>query len=464
MTDRSYRGIPQRIDRPTAAAAQENTVRTHALAAIRRGDLEEAQRLVDADHGQSLTLAQAFRLYQIEIETQAAQLRESQRRTEQNLEWFIHLFRALPAAAVQIDAQGAVVEANEAALDTLGLRQLDRAQPLPLRRLMATADGELRLTAMMAAAADGSVQAADDLALRTIDGSLRWADLRITRLPALTDAALEHPRQARFLCVFNDRTAHVEADRAHAIVEAAQHQRDVDLATIQAKGQLLSRLSHELRTPLNAVLGFSQLLLAPDGGLSLQSLDRVQHIRRAGEHLLALVDEVLEINRAESGQVPPVREPVRLSEVAQDVLALQRPAADLQSITLVLERDSDPGVAPTALADPRRVREVLINLVNNAIKYNVHHGWVTVRLGSDARHVWVEIDDGGIGMSEQQLEHLYEPFNRLGAERLSIEGTGLGLSIAHAMVLGMGGQLNIRSRPGAGTCCRVSLPPAPRNA
>jgi signal transduction histidine kinase len=316
----------------------------------------------------------------------------------------------------------------------------------------------------MAAAADGTVQAADDLALRSSDGALRWADVRITRLPALTDAASEHPRQARFLCVFNDRTAHVEAERAQAVVEAAQHQRDVALATIQAKSQLLSRLSHELRTPLNAVLGFSQLLLSPEGGLSLQSIDRVQHIRRAGEHLLALVDEVLELNRAESNPVPPVREPVRLADVAQEVLALQQPAAALQSITLVLEHDSDPGASPTALADPRRVREVLINLVNNAIKYNVHHGWVTVRLGSDARHVWVEVNDGGIGMSDQQLDHLYEPFNRLGAERLSIEGNGLGLSIARTMVVGMSGQLSIRSRPGAGTCCRVSLLPAPRDA
>ena len=464
MTERFHPASRLRIDRPTAAASQESSIRARALDAIRKGDLEEAQRLVDADDGRTLTLGQAFRLYQSELETQASQLRESQWRTEQTLEWFVHLFRALPAAAVLIDGQGAVLEANEHALDSLGLRQVDRAQPMPLRRLMASADGELRLTAMMAAAVHGETQAADDLSLRTPDGNQRWADLRITRLPAAADSASQTLRNARFLCVFNDRTAHIEAQRVRAVADAAEHQRDVAQATSQAKGQLLSRLSHELRTPLNAVLGFSQLLLGGDHPLDAQGRDRVHHIRRAGEHLLALVDEVLEINRSESGQIPPLRQPVALDEIAREVLALQQPAADLLTITLVLERDNDPGAVPHALADPRRVREVLINLVNNAIKYNVHHGWVTVRLGSDARHVWVEVNDGGIGMSELQLAHLYEPFNRLGAERLPIEGHGLGLSIARTMVLGMGGELVIRSRPGAGTCCRVSLPPAPRGA
>ena len=331
----------RRIERPDASLTMENLVRTRALDAIKSGDIESAQALVEADHGRTLTLGQVFRLYQSELETQAVQLRESQLRTENTLDWFANLFRSLPVAAILVDAQGMVLDANDHALEELGMRRALRSLPVPLRRLMATADGEMRLSAMMARAAAGGTEAMDDAAMRTLDGVARWADLRLTRLPDAggqpgAGAQAQQP-SARFLCVFNDRTARVEAQRAREKALAAEHQRDLALSASQAKTQLLSRVSHELRTPLNAVLGFSQLLLTRPDSMDEASRVQVGHIRRAGEHLLSLVDEVLQINLAESGFLSLALHPVALDAVAQEVLALQQPSAAPLALSLRLD-------------------------------------------------------------------------------------------------------------------------------
>jgi signal transduction histidine kinase len=363
-------------------------------------------------------------------------------------------------AAILVDEQGMVTDANDHAMDELGVPHTVRTLPLPLRRLMLSQDSELRLKAMMAHASDGSTEALDEVALRSLDGESRWADVRLTRLPDFGE--LPGPPRAhgaRFLCVFSDRTSRVLAQRALEKVQAAEHQRDLALSASQAKTQLLSRVSHELRTPLNAVLGFSQLLLAQPETSPAHRRERIGHILRAGEHLLAIVDEVLEINQAESGQMRLHLAPLDLATTVQEVLDLQQPAAQRQGVSLHGAR----GPAVAALADAQRVREVLNNLVSNAIKYNVRGGQVHLRTGHDDANVWIEVEDTGIGMTPTQLEHLFEPFNRLGAERLHIQGHGLGLSIARSLAEAMGGRLSIVSEPQVGTCCTLRLrhPPGP---
>jgi signal transduction histidine kinase len=289
----------------------------------------------------------------------------------------------------------------------------------------------------------GQAEGLDDLALRTLDGQHRWADLRVSLVPPRMDAQ----SGPMYLCVLNDRTARVEAQRARELAETAEHQRDLAQSASRAKTQLLSRVSHELRTPLNAVIGFSNLLLIEPVTLDADSQRKVRHIRDAGQHLLALVDEVLEINRAEAGQLGLAHQPVNLTGLVHEVLTMQ----------VELAENSTP---PVALADPRRVREVLNNLVVNAIKYNRPGGWLRLRLGADERHAWVEVSDSGIGMSSEQLAHLFEPFNRLGAERLAVAGHGLGLSIARTLTQAMGGTLRVASSPGEGSCFTLHLPSA----
>ena len=458
---------PTRAAPPAAApdpgadqTGRQNLLLTRALDAVQSGDLEAAQDLLHADSGMALTLGQVFRLYQAELETQSQQLRESQLRTEQTLDWFAHLFRTLPVAALLVDRLGMIIDANAMALDELDLREALRTLPVPLRRLTANAEGELRLAALLPTVTPDHTGVIDDMALRTLKGRARWADLRITQVP---------PREMGsavplYLCVLNDRTAWVEAQRAREAADIAERQRDLAQSASQAKTQMLSRVSHELRTPLNAVIGFSQLLLMRNENLPDEGRRQVALIQEAGQHLLALVDEVLQINRAEAGHMLLDTQAVSLMDQAHQVLALQQPMADALGLQCTLDRDAapQPGAAPAAevlaLADPRRVREVLTNLVSNAIKYNRPDGWVRLLHGHDARRVWLAVVDGGIGMTPQQQAHLFEPFNRLGADRLPVVGHGLGLSIARTLTHAMGGTLRVQSVPGEGSRFTLELP------
>ncbi|GCL64591.1 sensor histidine kinase [Pseudaquabacterium pictum] len=443
---------------PTPAAAdqtaRQNLLLTQALDAVQAGDLEAAAEMLRSDNGAPLTLGQVFRLYQTELETQSQQLRESQLRTEQTLDWFANLFRTLPVAALLVDRMGMIIDANAMALDELDLREALRILPVPLRRLTAHAEGELRLAALLPTVTPEHTGVLDDMALRTMKGRARWADLRITQVPARETGGVS----PLYLCVLNDRTAWVEAQRARESAALAEHQRDLAQSASQAKTQLLSRVSHELRTPLNAVIGFSQVLLLRHGELPDDSRRQVALIQEAGQHLLALVDEVLQINRAEAGHMLLDTQAVSLMDQARQVLALQQPMVDDLGLQCTLDGPATGQPELMALADPRRVREVLTNLLSNAIKYNRHGGWVRLLHGHDAHHVWLAVSDSGIGMTSQQLAHLFEPFNRLGADRLPVVGHGLGLSIARTLTHAMGGTLQVESVPGEGSRFRLVLP------
>jgi PAS domain S-box-containing protein len=194
----------------------------------------------------------------------------------------------------------------------------------------------------------------------------------------------------------------------------------------RAKTDFLSRMSHELRTPLNAILGFSQLLQSDlKEPLSESQNRQVEHVRLAGWHLLALINDVLDVSKIEAGQVFLEERGVDLLESLDEALQINQSAA--------LEAQVE--VVPTyrelrqayVLADPRRLRQVMINLLSNAIKYNRPRGTVEVRTTSVHGETHIDVIDSGLGMDTEQLEHLYEPFNRLGREQNGIEGTGLGL-------------------------------------
>ncbi len=445
---------PPQADANVAQTAHRNLLLTRALDAVQAGDLEAAEDLLRGDSGGSLTLGQVFRLYQTELETQSLQLQESQLRTEQTLDWFANLFRTLPVAALLVDRAGMIIDANAMALDELELRDALRILPVPLRRLTFNAEGELRLAALLPTVTADHTGVLDDVALRTLKGRARWADLRITQVPA-REVGSAGPL---YLCVLNDRTAWVEAQRARDAVAMAEHQRDLAQSASQAKTQLLSRVSHELRTPLNAVIGFSQLLLLRDNNLPDDGRRQVALIQEAGQHLLALVDEVLQINRAEAGQMLLDTQAVSLLDQARQVLALQQPMADALGLHCTLDPPDSHEPRVLALGDPRRVREVLTNLVSNAIKYNRHSGWLRLQHGHDASKVWLAVSDSGIGMTDQQIDHLFEPFNRLGADRLPVVGYGLGLSIARTLTHAMGGSLRVQSTSGEGSRFVLELP------
>jgi hypothetical protein len=234
-------------------------------------------------------------------------------------------------------------------------------------------------------------------------------------------------------------------------------------ASNRAKTQFLSRMSHELRTPLNAVLGFAQLMrLDHARALDADQLARVQHIERAGTHLLALVNDVLDVSRVESGQMTLSLEAVNVHLVAEEAIAIVSALAAEAgieihtSIPLQALNQEEAGQS-WVMADRVRLRQVLVNLLTNAVKYNREGGDVSLgfdRLNGTSQLV---IADTGVGMTPEQLGRLYEPFNRLGAERTTIEGTGIGLVLTRHLIELMEGSLNIDSAVGRGTVATVRL-------
>ncbi len=222
----------------------------------------------------------------------------------------------------------------------------------------------------------------------------------------------------------------------------------------QAKDEFLSRMSHELRTPLNAILGFSQLLEM--GDLSDRQRANVDHVLKAGGHLLELVNEVLEISRIQSNPQFVSLQPVRTGSVVGEALDLVAPLAEARRIVVsVIDEHDDLWV----LADVQRLRQVLLNLLSNAIKYNAEGGRVQIRVRrGDEGQVHIAVADDGPGIAPDLLVRLFTPFDRLGAEQGNVEGTGLGLALSRAFVEAMGGTLGVQSTPGTGSVFTIELP------
>jgi signal transduction histidine kinase len=259
-----------------------------------------------------------------------------------------------------------------------------------------------------------------------------------------------------------ERCELVAEERARlAALEAAQHemrraQEEATTANL-AKTRFLSRMSHELRTPLNAILGFGQVLeVTPD--LDAEDRDAVRHIVKAGRHLLDLIDEVLDLSRIEAGTLAISLEPVQAAEVVADAVGLIRPLADSRQIALVVAPVA-PGLHVST--DRQRCRQVLLNLLANAVKYNRDGGTVEVRcVPADAGRLRLSVTDTGPGIPPERLDRLFEPFDRLGAEGSGVEGTGLGLALSKQLVELMDGTIGVRSEPGEGTTAWVDLPSA----
>ncbi|MBL8350570.1 MAG: response regulator [Burkholderiaceae bacterium] len=265
-----------------------------------------------------------------------------------------------------------------------------------------------------------------------------------------------------------DMTARQQAEEAlrqlNAELESRVTQRTAELAQARdeaerasrVKSEFLSGMSHELRTPLNAILGFGQLLQA---GTALAPRERrfVREILRAGEHLLELINEVLDLARIESGKLPISLEPVALDPLVDECLSLLRPLAAERQITL-----AEPVLAPgsVVLADRTRVRQVLLNLLSNALKYNHDGGRVALACVDEGERWRIDVSDTGPGLSEAQQRRLFQDFERLDADRSGAQGTGIGLALSRRLVQMMGGEIGVLSHPDQGSTFWFRLPRA----
>jgi signal transduction histidine kinase/CheY-like chemotaxis protein len=250
-----------------------------------------------------------------------------------------------------------------------------------------------------------------------------------------------------------ERAEKMEAEILRRSVELQEANKQLRAAN-EAKNEFLSRMSHELRTPLAAIMGFGELLMLSD--LPEEKQRWVSQVFKASQHLLSLINEVLDLSQIESGQLSISPEPVPLTRVLEEALDLMRPVAESRGVAV----HPPPTLARSSylFADEQRLKQVLINLISNAIKYNRDGGDVRIAIdGVDSDRLRIAVEDTGDGIDEESQAKLFVPFERLSAAADGVEGTGLGLALSRTLVEAMGGSIGVESKPGVGSRFWIEL-------
>jgi signal transduction histidine kinase/CheY-like chemotaxis protein len=261
------------------------------------------------------------------------------------------------------------------------------------------------------------------------------------------------------LLILVGRNMHqISRNRFKTELEAITARQIADHAN-QAKSNFLSSMSHELRTPMNAILGFSQIM-AHDATLSATHKDHIQEILKGGDHLLALINDVLDLAKIESGHLNLKPEPISIAAIVADCLKLIQPLATTKQVKLHV-------ITPAAIyahADYVRLKQVLLNLLSNAVKYNREAGDIRLNVSTSAKNrLRITISDTGDGIAPKSLATIFQPFMRL-EQHAKIEGTGIGLSITRRLVNLMHGEVGVESQVGVGSTFWIDLPSAHKTA
>lgn len=389
---------------------------------------------------QPLFATVALIMSQVQTDRERRRAEEALRRSEA---LYRTTFESAGVGIAHVDLQGRYLEVNAHQCAILG-RSAEELRGLRFQDITHPDDLDADLAQMQRLLLGGCTRYEMEKRFVRPDGSVVWTLLTVALLRD-GDGAPQ-----LILSTLQDVGERKQLEQARVAAEAA-------LRANRAKTEFLSRMSHELRTPLNAVLGFAQLLrMDAREPMTPRQLEQVQHIEQAGRHLLGMIDEVLDLSRIEQGAMALHLVPVSVHGAVQEAIAMLQPAAAVAGVTMSLDgADGSPAVQ----ADEQRLRQVLVNLLSNAVKYNHPGGRVRVdwQVAGEGR-VRIDVIDTGIGLTGRQRKHLFEPFNRLGAERSRVEGAGIGLVITQRLLQAMDGRLQVHSEPGQGSTFSVLLP------
>jgi protein-histidine pros-kinase len=361
---------------------------------------------------------------------------------------FEGLLESAPDAMLVVDRRGRIVLVNGQAERMFGYRRAELVGE-PIERLVPA-----RYRGLHRAHRDGFLDrpahrpmgAGLDLHGVRADGSEMPVDISLGAVgegeAQLVVAAIRDVTDARRLADEMRRLAHA-AERAN-----------------EAKSEFLSRMSHELRTPLNAIIGFAQVLLLEEQGPGPRR-EGLDQILAAGRHLLSLINEMLDMARIEAGRIDLSLEPVRLGPVVEQALDLVGNQARERGLELRADRETLRGIV--VVADQQRLLQVLVNLLGNAVAYNVDGGLIEVGAVVEGERLVVRVRDTGQGIPAEDVGRIFEPFERLGRHGTAGEGTGLGLALTRRLVEAMGGTIGVSSEVGRGSTFTVELARGPED-
>jgi len=342
----------------------------------------------------------------------------------------------------ETDAQHHFTQFETGRLGAMGLHLAPLGRPLAESFQPDAADAEPLLVSM-----------AQQRVIRDLDCHALLADDR--RLPLTLNAEPLFSPMGAFVG-YRGTLSDTSVRRA---ADAVRVERDTAVRANVAKSLFVSHMSHELRTPLTAVLGYAQMLdMSETRPLDPKQRAWVKDLLKAGNHLLHMVEDLLDLSLVEAGQLKLSMEPVDFKSMVDELLRMFDAPVFARALQVKVDVDRALLDRPW-LADAKRLRQVLLNLLSNAVKYNVNGGSITVTARSlDGARVHVAVADSGVGISPADLPHLFEPFNRFGHDRGVLAGTGIGLVISRRLVQAMGGQLVATSTLQVGTTFSFSLP------
>ena len=301
-----------------------------------------------------------------------------------------------------------------------------------------------------------------ELEVKRKDGSMVWAEVRsifiygpdgqpVEIIGVLHDFT-ERKRAEEELKIYRDHLEDLVEERTVALVLAKETAEEAD----RIKSTFLAAMSHELRTPLNSIIGFSGIMLQGLAGpLNPEQTKQLKMVQSSGQHLLGIINDIIDISRIEAGRIEPHPELLELRQPIDEAIAAMKPLADEKNLTLVAE--VAPGVGHIN-SDPRRVSQILLNLISNAIKFT-DSGGVRVECGASGGRVEIRVADTGIGMKTEDMKYLFQTFRQIdnGLARLR-EGSGLGLAICKGLAELLGGEIRVESEFGVGSTFSLILP------